>query len=114
MFNGQLKNVEDICVGDLLIEPDSKPRKVLSLVHGIDNMYNVEPIKGEPFVVNSGHILNLKRTPHRSLISRRKAYPSEVAGQIINIQLTEHLNCSKTFKHGINSIVSQLSLRNNK
>ena len=35
MFDGSLKNAEDIQRGDLLMGPDSKPRRVLSLVSGV-------------------------------------------------------------------------------
>jgi len=62
MYDGTKKNVEDVALGDLLMGPDSKPRKVLELRRGRDNMFRVTPMKGESFVVNGHHIFNLVRT----------------------------------------------------
>lgn len=36
MFDGSLKNVEDVAIDDLLMGPDSTPRRVLSLVSLVD------------------------------------------------------------------------------
>ena len=60
MFNGEIKNVEDIHIGDLLMGDDSTPRKVTSLATGIDKMYNISQKYGDDYVVNSEHILCLK------------------------------------------------------
>jgi replicative DNA helicase len=60
LIDGSIKNVEDIKVGDLLMGPDSKPREVLKLQRGKDKMVRIIPIKGEPFIINEHHILNLK------------------------------------------------------
>lgn len=43
MFDGRVKNVEDIKVGDLLMGPDSRPRTVLSLTRGIDEQTSPSP-----------------------------------------------------------------------
>jgi len=60
MYDGSRKNVEDIIVGDRLMGPDSKPREVLKLVRGQDEMFEITPSKSNPFVVNAEHILHLK------------------------------------------------------
>jgi hypothetical protein len=60
MFNGSIKMVQDIQVGELLMGDDSSPRKVLSLGRGKDMMYEVIPQKGETYTFNSEHILCLK------------------------------------------------------
>jgi endopeptidase Clp ATP-binding regulatory subunit ClpX len=62
MFDGTLKTVEDVRVGDLLMGPDSTPRKVLDLHQGVGSMVEVIPTKGVPWVVNDGHILTLVKT----------------------------------------------------
>ena len=62
MYDGSVKKVEEIKVGELLMGPDSKPRKVLELCRGRDLMYQIEPVKGDSFVVNGHHILNLVRS----------------------------------------------------
>ena len=59
MFDGSIKSVESVIVGDLLMGPDSKPRKVLSLGRGTAPLYRVNPIKGESWVCNEDHLLTL-------------------------------------------------------
>ena len=60
MFDGSVKKVEDIKVGNLLMGPDSKSRKVLELKNGSQMMYKITPTKSKPFVVNKDHILHLE------------------------------------------------------
>jgi Rad3-related DNA helicase len=59
MMDGALRRVEDICVGDVLLGPDSTPRRVLRLHRGRQPMYQVTPVKGESFVVNQDHLLSV-------------------------------------------------------
>ena len=74
MFDGSIKNVEDIVAGDVLMGPDSKPRTVLATTHGIDNMYKVIPENGIEHIVNSKH-------PIRTIY--RKAYGNIVREELI-------------------------------
>lgn len=60
MYDGTIKMVQDIKVGDYLMGDDSTPRKVISLASGTDRMYDVIPEKGESYRVNEEHILCLK------------------------------------------------------
>jgi len=60
MYDGKIKMVQDIKEGDLLMGIDSKPRKVLDLGRGEDEMYEISNIKGDTYTVNSEHILCLK------------------------------------------------------
>jgi replicative DNA helicase len=46
-YSGEIKKVEDIVVGDLLMGPDSKPRKVLTVHTGREEMFDVIPNKGD-------------------------------------------------------------------
>lgn len=59
MFDGSIKNVEDVCVGDFLMGPDSQPRRVESLARGQEMMYRIVPKHGNPYVVNESHVLSL-------------------------------------------------------
>jgi hypothetical protein len=59
MFDGTLKKVEDVKVGDFLLGPDSNKREVLKLVSGKEEMYEISPIKGDSFIVNKNHMLHL-------------------------------------------------------
>jgi len=89
MFDGKLKNVENVKVGDRLMGPDSQPREVLRLIQGREQMYKITPHRGgEPFIVNENHILSLKRT-NDGVKSK----------QFIEISVKDYLLKSKTFKH---------------
>lgn len=65
MYSGDLKKVEDVREGDLLMGPGSTPRKVLRTVRGVGTMARIVPVKGDPFVVNEDHILSLWRSQHK-------------------------------------------------
>jgi len=85
MYDGKIKNVEDIVVGDLLMGDDSKPRTVLSLARGKDNMYRITPLNGgSPFTCNEPHVMSLKKTG---------------TYDILNIPLNEYLEKNNNFKH---------------
>lgn len=59
MYDGSIKLVEDVIVGDLLMGPDSQPREVMKLVRGNEEMYEIFPAKGKSFIVNKNHQLSL-------------------------------------------------------
>lgn len=60
MYDGSIKNVENINIGELLMGDDSTPRKVLSLAKGKEMCYDIIPIKGDKFGINESHILVLR------------------------------------------------------
>jgi len=88
LFDGTLKNVEDIKIGDQIMGPDSKPRNVLRLCRGRDRMIKIIPKKGDPFVINQGHILSLKRT--------RRTEEDSKAGKIVDIKFSDWEKQSNT------------------
>lgn len=60
LFSGKTKTAEQVQVGDLLMGPDSKPRRVLSTCTGTDDMFLVDPKRcGESFTCNSAHVLTI-------------------------------------------------------
>lgn len=61
MFDGSIKAVEDIKVGDIIMGNDSTPRCVLALARGREQMAKIIPNKGDSFIVNVNHILSLVR-----------------------------------------------------
>ena len=71
MYDGTIKKVEDIVVGDRVMGDDGTPRTVLELHNGIDDMYEIRPLKGKPFIVNKDHIMSMYR-----LKDKRKDGPS--------------------------------------
>lgn len=60
MYDGRIKKIEDIIIGDLVMGDDSTSRKVLGLNNGIDIMYRITNENDESYTVNSEHILSLK------------------------------------------------------
>lgn len=91
MYDGTWKKVEDVKVGDQLMGEDSLPRNVLKLVRGRDKMYKIVPNRGKSFIVNSEHILSLKKT------SESKEDPQKQS--IVNISVKEYLEKDRWFKH---------------
>lgn len=73
MFDGSIKMVQDVKVGDIVMGDDSTPRTVLSLGRGRDDMYDIIDEIGEKYRVNSEHILCLKpaRMTVRKLASQK-------------------------------------------
>ena len=78
MYDGNIKMVQDIIVGDMLMGDDSKPRNVLSICRGQEQMYEIQPVNGDTFRVNESHILSLKLSNNKfiSYICREKRYRS--------------------------------------
>ena len=61
MFNGHLKKVQDIVIGDKLMGDDYTERNVIELKRGFGKMYNFSGIGFKSFIVNDEHILCLKQ-----------------------------------------------------
>ena len=86
MYDGSVKLVQDIIVGDVLMGDDSTPRNVLSLARGKEPMYKIREKKyiyianeeciSEEYTVNESHILSLVE---------------ESTGKIIDISVMDYL-----------------------
>jgi hypothetical protein len=89
MYDGSIKKVEEIIVGDLIMGPDSLPRKVLSTTAGEEELFKITPKRGEPFVVNKSHILSLVMTGgyYKKQINNVCYY--QKSGKIINISVSD-------------------------
>ncbi len=82
-FDGTIVPVETIIAGDLLMGPDSQPRRVLRTNTGRGPLFKIIPRKGEPWVCNDVHVLTLAGT-------------NRFKGQTIDIQLDEyHRRCAE-------------------
>jgi replicative DNA helicase len=105
MFDGTLKNVEDVKIGDKLMGDDSKPRNVLSTTSGREQMYWIRQNKGIDYRVNESHILSLKRSrtegPHKN-------------GDILNINVKEFLEKSPKFKSNYKGYKVSVEFKNEK
>jgi replicative DNA helicase len=89
MFDGTLKNVEDVEVGDQLMGDDSTPRNVLSITRGREKMYWVRQNRGIDYRVNESHILSLKRSRNEG---------KHKHGDILNISIKDYIKKSNKFK----------------
>lgn len=90
-YDGSVKKVEDIIVGDKLMGVDSKPRTVLQLARGKEKMYKIIPSKGkeDSFIVNENHVLSLQRT---------NGDGRNRGGEIVNISIKDYLATNSYFK----------------
>ena len=59
MYNGRIKRVEDINVGETVMGDDSTPRTVLALSSGRATMYKITPKIGDPVIVNGDHVITV-------------------------------------------------------
>jgi DNA polymerase III delta prime subunit len=89
MFDGSIKMVQDIAVGDIVMGDDSTARHVLSLGQGQDQMYDVVLGDGDSYGVNSDHILCLY---------------DKASEEIVEITVKEYLALSKDSQNQLLSI----------
>lgn len=96
MFDGTIRPVEEVRVGDLLMGPNSMPRRVLSTCAGSEMLYRVTPTKGDAYVVNESHILSLRRTCETA---EPKYDCQRRGGEIVNVSVRDYLTKSKWWKY---------------
>lgn len=99
MFDGSLKNVEDIKVGEQIMGPDSTPRNILSTVSGTENMYWIRQNKAIDYRVNESHILSLKRSRNEG---------GHTKGDVINIPVSDYLAKNSKFKSNYKGYKSEI------
>jgi len=91
-YDGNPIKVEEVTTKTVLMGPDSKPRKVLEVHSGKDEMYRITPFTGaNPFTVNQNHILTLKRAATKKKLEKRN-------GEVVNVTVKEYVNSSRSFK----------------
>ena len=105
LYDGSVKPVQNIRIGDVLMGDDSRPRKVEKLLRGTGPLYRIFPAKGDSFVVNSHHILSLKWTGEKrtrtgkiiqnsNMFKYCKKFQGSWKHQIFDIPLDEYLELS--------------------
>lgn len=67
MFDGTVKLVQDIQIGELLMGDDSNPRTVCSLARGQAIIYEIQCENRERFTVNEHHILCLRYGKNKNI-----------------------------------------------
>lgn len=87
MYPYGFKFVQDIQIGELVMGPDSAPRRVLQLFRGIDKMFRVKYYDGTYYDVNSKHTLALVS------LDRTKGYQR---GEKCNIKIEDYLEYTST------------------
>ncbi len=93
-YDGRAVPVEEVRIGDLLMGPDSMPRKVLNLVRGEGTMYCCQSDIGSTFSANDQHVLSLNR---RSVIRFGRSAQWHKHGHQ-EITLAEYLKADAGFK----------------
>jgi hypothetical protein len=98
MYNGSIRKVEDVHVGDFLMGDDNTPRKVLSLVNGTEEMFEVIPNKGETLTVTGDHILSLKK---RAQVRNRGGVHKRDGGNgtVVDISVNDYKKQTNCFKN---------------
>ncbi len=61
MYDGSVKNVEDVQIGDILMGDDNTPRIVQELYSGTDQLYKITLSNGDYQIVNSHHPVYFKK-----------------------------------------------------
>ena len=91
MYDGSVKNVEDIVIGDLLIGEHSEPVKVLNLIQGYDTLYEISQNHGDTFTATGKHLLHLTYSKSEKCFGATK-------GDTIDITVEDFIKTSNKFK----------------
>lgn len=85
-FDGHFLPIENFKVGDLIMGPDSTPRKILKMFYGREKLYNIKLNNNINIETTGNHILSLK-----PCIKKDK--------RIFNISVIDFMNKSKKFQN---------------
>jgi ATP-dependent Lon protease len=96
MYDGSIKMVQDIVVGDKVMGDDSKCRNVLSLGRGEDDLYDIVHSNGEKYGVNSEHIMCLKLSG-MNIIKNVKTKSGETKYKVCYFDKNDYKQHSKRF-----------------
>jgi hypothetical protein len=107
MYDGSIKLVQDIKVGDKLMGDDFLPRNVLSTCSGIEQMYKIYQEYGITYRVNASHILTVK------LVDRVKNYKSAPIEKLMDINVVNYLesNFYRNYYGGCKASVDGMYIR---
>lgn len=96
MYDGTIKMIQDVKIGDQLMGDDSTPRNVINLGRGMEMMYDIVPTKGDTYTVNESHILSLKYSTNKNKNIRK--------GSVIDMPLKDYMNLPNSY-HGRGGIL---------
>ena len=103
MYDGSLKCVEDINVGDSVMGWKGCPQVVTKTCKGKDKMVKIIPNKGQSFIVNLNHILTVKIT---NCSSSHKSTGGYLRNRIVDINVKDYLKLNKTARGDIKLMYS--------
>jgi superfamily II DNA or RNA helicase len=86
MYDGSIKKVQNIKVGDILMGDDNTKRNVLSITTGYETMYRITSNKNDCYVVNESHILSLMCVSYCKVFDKIY-YP----GDVIDIPILDYI-----------------------
>lgn len=95
MYDGTIKMIQDVKIGDQLMGDDSTPRNVINLGRGMEMMYDIVPTKGDTYTVNESHILSLKCSTNKGKWKK---------GTVIDMPLKDYMNLPNSY-HGRSGIL---------
>ena len=89
MFDGSIKMVQDIKLGEKIMGDDSRPRTILSLARGQETMYKIKQNCGYlDYIVNESHILSLKMSANKIVKIKR----NKVAAIYFDVKQLKYIN----------------------
>lgn len=90
MYDGSLKKVEDVEVGDLVMGDNSQPKTVSVTGKGVEEMYEIVTTKGEViYSCNESHIMTLRYCSDDRRYNAKK-------GQVIDISVKDYLKLTNS------------------
>lgn len=77
MHNGTIKKVEKIKLNEEIMGDDGKPRKVICLFRGEEDLHSITLDNGDKFTVNKNHRLAVKNTFKSNIIEGKDIFDNE-------------------------------------
>ena len=110
MYDGTIKMVQDVRVGDQLMGDDSQPRNVLTLARGRETMIRVRGENNYSYIVNKSHILSLKDDDDEIYdipVSEQPANPT-LFGYRVPVTFKSRIVDTKPYVFGYNHIDAEI------
>ncbi len=96
MYDGSIKMVQDISIGDKVMGDDSCARTVLALSSGESKMYKVVQKCGDDYIVNENHVLSLTVVTNEPIYIQGKRF---LNGDVVDIPILECIKCTKVIEN---------------
>ena len=97
MHDGSIRFSQDIVLGDQLMGPDGKPRRVVQLSRGNDWMYEIQQSNAMSYTVSSYHILVFR------VLSK---YAGHNVEQVLHFTVNDYIRLHKNVKRALHAYTS--------